>query len=173
MIPILIEDGRLLISFTTFNRPAINGSRNDGKSERWNKTLSWTIPYTIENGFGTPLFICETCETGFPVLANNHNADKFIENIYYACSSQTEKSIIFHYSNSGGQSWSAEISISQFTKNDRSKRNPFTGMPQVTVNSKGVIGIIWQNRAESSKDKCQYLFFNTSLDGGKSFLKPV
>jgi hypothetical protein len=173
MTPVLLEDGTLMISFTTFNRPAIEGSRNGGKSERLVKTLSWAIPYTIKRGFGTPLFICETCETGFPVLANNHIAEKFKKNMYYICSSQTESSIIFHYSNSEGESWSAGTSISQFTKEDKSKKNPFTGMPQITVNNKGVIGIIWQSRIEDEKGECQFLYFSASMDGGKTFLPPV
>ncbi len=173
MTPILLSDGTLIISFTTFNRPAIGGSRNSGRSERLNKTLSWTLPYTIDNGFGTPLFLSETCETGFPVLTNNLKADKYKDNMYYLCSSQTEKSIIFHYSNTEGQSWSAGIALFPYTKTERSKRNPFTGMPQIIVNNKGVIGIIWQDRTKDPEGKCQYLYFTASTDGGKNFLNPV
>ncbi|MEL6561590.1 MAG: exo-alpha-sialidase [Bacteroidota bacterium] len=173
MTPVLLEDGTLMISYTTFNRPAIGGSRNRGKSERLNKTLSWIIPYSIDGGFRTPLFLSEECETGFPVLANNLSAKGYEDNMYYVCSSQTTKSIMFHYSNTKGQSWTEGISLSSFTTEDRSKRNPFTGMPQVTVNNKGVIGVIWQNRIDDKNGKCQFLYFTASIDGGKSFLPPV
>ena len=129
MTPIVLSDGTLMIPFTTFNRPAIGGSRNKGKSEKLKKTLSWIIPYTVENGFGTPLFLSEACETGFPVLANDHTLYDFKDNMYYVCSSQTVNMIIFHYSNTKGKSWSAGIPIFPYTKGLRSKRNPFTGIP--------------------------------------------
>lgn len=173
MTPALLSDGTLMVSFTTFNRPAINGTRNGGKAERLQQNLSWTIPYTVEKGFGTPLFLSEACETGFPVLANNLDATLYNDYLYYVCSSQTEKSIIFHYSNTKGESWTAGKLISTFTNSKKSKRNPFTGMPQVTVNNKGVVGVIWQDKTEDSSSKCQYLYFAASLDGGKSFMTPV
>jgi len=173
MTPVLLSDGTLMVSFTTFNRPAINGTRQGGKAERLKQNLSWTVPYTVEKGFGTPLFLSEACETGFPVLANNLNATAYGDYLYYVCSSQTEKSIMFHYSNTKGKSWTAGKPISTFTNSEKSKRNPFTGMPQVTINNKGVIGVIWQGRTETTKSACQYLYFTASLDGGKSFMKPV
>ena len=173
MTPIILADGTLLVSFTTFNRPAIGGSRNNGKAERLNKTLSWTIPFSISDGFGTPLFLSESCETGFPVMVNDQSESDFKDNIYYVCSTQTQQSVVFHYSNTESRSWSAGYSLFPYTKGEKEPRNPFTGIPQLTVNNKGIIGIIWQDRTEDDEHKCQYLYFSASVDGGKTFKKPI
>jgi hypothetical protein len=173
MTPVLLKDGTLMISFTTFNRKAIGGSRNGGKAERLHKNLSWIIPFRTDEGFKTPMFLSESCETGFPVLANDISGSKFDENLYYICSSQTDRSIVFHYSDTRGESWTEGLPLATYTNIKDSERNPFTGMPQITVNNKGYIGVVWQDRTQDPNGKCQSLFFTASIDGGKSFLKPV
>jgi len=172
LTPVLLEDETLMIPFSTFGRNAIGGSRRNGKYEVLKQALNWLNPFSIEKGFGTPLFLSEVCQTGFPVLAIDNKSKKFKGNMYYTCSSQTNNSIIVHYSDTDGKSWSAGDAIAVYSKKERSKRNPFTGIPQVTVNKDGVVGVIWQDRTEDPKDKCQYLYFSASLDGGKTFLKP-
>ncbi|MEM6806429.1 MAG: sialidase family protein [Bacteroidota bacterium] len=171
MTPQLLGDGQLLIPFTNYGRPAINGSRNGGKSESLSKSMSWFVSYEIDKGFGLPGFIGEVCEKGFPVFDVNRS-DEFKDHCYYICSSQSDNTIYFHYSDTKATSWAAPIPIKKYHNKARSKRNPFTGIPQVHSNQDGVVGLIWQDRTEDPEGKCNQLYFTASHDGGKSFLPP-
>ncbi len=173
MTPVVLSDGTLLVSFTNFNRPAIGGTRN-GRRTELTKTLSWLLPSKDQgDSFATPLFISESCEAGFPVLAVDQSDATFKDRLYYVCSSQSDNMILSHYSDTKGKSWSFPVKVKQYHHLPRHKRNPFTGIPQVAVNNQGVVGVIWQDRMEDTKGNCQYLYFTASMDGGKTYLPPV
>ena len=62
--------------------------------------------------------------------------------------------------------------ITQYFKGEHTRRNKFTGIPQVAVNNKGVILVVWQDRTDDPTNKCQYLYGAISKDGGKTFTTP-
>ena len=94
-------------------------------------------------------------------------------NMYYVCSNQTDGSILFHYSSTKGESWSASIPIGSFHTKEKDARNPFTGIPQIAINNKGIVGVIWQGRTEDPDGQCNRLYFSASLDGGQTFVAPT
>lgn len=173
MTPVVLSNGTLMVSATNYARPAINGSRNNGRTERLKNTLDWVISYSKEDGFGVPMLIGEVCGSGFPVLSIDSSETEYKDNLYYVCSNPTNNEVLFFYSDTKGTSWSAPIVVSKFLNVEQPKRNPFTGIPQIAINPDGVIGVVWQDRMSDPEGKCQYLVFAASMDGGKTFSKPA
>ena len=173
MVPVVQEDGSLVVSFTNFNRPVINGSRKGRSREFLAKTLSWITIFKKEKGFSNPMLISADCEKGFPVLAIDDSKESTSQNMYYVCSSQSDNTIYNFYSNTNGKSWSLPIAVSKFNDLKEVKRHPFVGIPQVAVNNAGVLGVLWQSRLDDPENKCNTLYFSASLDGGQSFLTPT
>ena len=168
----IIMNGKLIIPFVAFGRSAINGSRRDGKYDNLENRLSWIISFSPSKGFGTPLFLSESCGLGFGVFTKDNSKGKHNNNLYYVCSNSKTNSIYFHYSNTYGSSWTPAIEIVKYGKKKRLLRNAFTGIPQITVNNKGVIGIVWKSLKDDIKEDCSNLYFTFSSDGGKTFSKP-
>lgn len=173
LVPVVNQEGKLLLSFSNFSRSVINGSRPNRPSERLAKSLNYLIAFDPQHGFETPKFICDSCENGFPTLAIDDTASSYNGNLYYVCSSQSDNTIYFHYSNTQGNSWSLPIPIKTYHHKLKEDRSPFTGIPQVAVTKNGTIGIIWQDRTDDPDGLCNKLYFTSSNDGGLTFLDPV
>lgn len=173
MVPVVQSDGTLLISYTTFQRTILN-DKGQKNGEFLKNSLDWIISYDRKtNSFGTPSLISESCERGFPVLAIDKSNAKFKDRLYYVCSNQTKNEILFHYSNDKGKTWTSAKPVRKFHNKPPERRNRFTGIPQITVNRNGIIGVAWQDRIDDLTGKCQYLYFTASIDGGQNFLDPV
>jgi len=173
MTPVILSDSTLLIPFSTYLRESI---LKDGKQgyEFLKNNLDWIVSYNNKpDTWGTPYFLCESCGKGFPVLAVDKFSAAFKDRLYYVCSNQTTNEILFHYSITEGKSWTAPIVLKKYINHSTAVHNPFTGIPQVVVNNKGVVGVVWQDRTDDPKGKCQLLYFTASLDGGVNFIKPI
>jgi hypothetical protein len=169
----LSTNGKLLIPFANYAKPEYDVEKDKPKVTSTLKSYQFMVEIDSNDNYGLPQIICESCEKGFPVLAIDHSNTKMRGNLYYVCSSQSTNEILFHYSLDHGKSWTAPKVIRKFHNKPRSEKNPFTGIPQVTTNKNGVVGIIWQDRMDDPDGECNRLYFTASLDGGKSFLDPV
>jgi hypothetical protein len=172
LTPVLLSDRSKLIPFMTFQRSALmpDGSQ---KSEWLQPGMHWLIPFNVKTtSFKTPLFIGQSCERGFPVLAVDKSEAAFKDRLYYTCSNQTNNEILFYYSSTKGRSWSSPAVVKKYHNQIKTTRNSFTGIPQVVVNSKGVVGVVSQDRTDDPEWKCQQLYFTASFDGGLTFQTP-
>jgi hypothetical protein len=173
LTPIVLSDGTVLIPFNTYQRLSLSANGTE-KREFLEKSLQWLIPFDGATGtFGTPMYISQSCERGFPVLAVDKSSTLFKDRLYYVCSNQTNNQILFHWSSTKGKSWSAPIEIKQYNHALHPLRNKFTGIPQVVVNKDGVVGLVWQDRMDDPNGKCQSLYFTASFNGGVDFIKPI
>ena len=172
MTPVVLSNGKVLIPFTTFQKRTID--ENDKvQQETLQKTLSWVVEYDPQKAmFGASSMICIDCERGFPVMAADQSEGSYKDRLYYVCSSQSTSEILFYYSTTKGDSWSKAKIIKQYFKGEHTRRNKFTGIPQVAVNNKGEILVVWQDRTDDPTNKCQYLYGAISKDGGKTFTTP-
>jgi hypothetical protein len=173
MTPIILNDSIVLIPFSTFQARTFDST---GKlvSKFLKNNLQWVVSYNVStSAFGTPSLICEDCERGFPVMAIDKSGLQFNNRLYYVCSNQTNNEILFCYSLNKGQNWSLPKPIKKYSTRPHSLRNRFTGIPQVAVNSKGIIGITWQDRTDDPEGLCNSLYFCFSSDGGINFSKPL
>ena len=75
--------------------------------------------------------------------------------------------IFLAYSGDKGHSWSKPIVVSEADNSGDSS------LPQVAVNSSGVVGVSWYDRRENRGDGGWRVRFRASLDGGDSFLPSV
>lgn len=106
-----------------------------------------------------------------PVYATNNMPGSYRDRIYTAWAdfASGKPRILFTSSTDGGQSWKAPIPIDPSSPGDSIQYQP-----AMTVNSQGVLGIMWFDSRGLKADYSEYhAMFTVSVDGGESFLPPV
>jgi len=161
-------DGNVVIPFTTFGK-----FDNNNKHLFLKNSTGWLLRFNtkLDTSF-TPSFITDAGGKGFPVLAIDKTKEIYSNRMYWIFSNQIEKKIMLTYSVNQGKNWTEPILVRKYTNSEPATKNSFTGVPNIIVNQKGVVGITWQDRKDDPESKAQYYYFTASLDGGNTFIEP-
>ncbi|HEU4470747.1 MAG TPA: hypothetical protein VFR58_06680 [Flavisolibacter sp.] len=160
-----LSDGSLLLTYDDGVR-RMNGSfRSAGllKGRR-----SWAL-VSKDRGqsFSMPLFLTEDCWRTPAFLAVDSSSGPYKDRLYYVCAGQNEREIILSYSADKGEEWSKAL-IEAPSAKDRSRLTP-----QVAVNKNGVVAVAWMDKREDTTGNSFAPYIAASIDGGKTFSKPV
>src|ERR1051325_6942543 len=79
---------------------------------------------------------------------------------------QGRGAIIVHSSSDQGETWTDDVVASSAPADTTVYRR----IPNLAVNSRGVVGVSWMDGRDDPSKKCHALYFTASLDGGKTFL---
>jgi hypothetical protein len=160
-----LSDGSLLITYDDGVR-RVNGTFRSANLLKRRRNWAMTSKDRGQS-FSMPLFVTEDCWRTPAFLASDSSRGPYNDRLYYVCVLENEKEIQLSFSADGGEEWittsiepPAEKEISRLT-------------PQVTVNKDGVVGVAWMDRRDDSTGKSYAPYFAASIDGGKTFSKPV
>jgi hypothetical protein len=171
------DDGTLLVPLTLFRRSA---SGSPGTTSAGTTTHVAVVPLV---GGGTafgPASVVATIQTctdaGIgPVLAIDRTNGPYRGRVYTAYNDRTAGhcQVLLAHSDDGGSSWSPPTRIDDPPIPVEPGKGPDTFMPQVAVNSAGVVGVTWYDRREDPLNRRFQLRFAASTDGGASFMGSV
>ncbi|MGC2745451.1 MAG: sialidase family protein [Candidatus Angelobacter sp.] len=119
----------------------------------------------------TPRWRHNTC----PVLAVDRSPGPFTDRLYAAWADirSGRSQILLSHSEDKGKIWSTPIVIDDDRARPGVNAGPDDFMPSVAVNNKGVVGISWYDRRDSSDNLGWWVRFSASIDGGETFLPSV
>jgi hypothetical protein len=175
---VVLSDGTLAILFgerrLSFNysaRPTeVNAWLNVITSEDGGESLSRTVlvsDWYLYNGLAT--------NGQFKTLAVDASNGSFRDRLYVVwpdCRSGRNQ-ILLAYSSDKGKTWSKPVLVSDDLPPVAGKEGPDDFMPNVAVNSAGVVGVMWYDRRDNPDDLGYWTRFAASLDGGETFLPSV
>lgn len=103
-------------------------------------------------------------------IAADTGSTPFRDRLYVVWSDYSMKRcrIMLAYSSDRGKSWSRPIEVDDVNAVNAAQR-PDNFMPTIAVNAKGVVGIMWYDRRESSDNRTYVPRFSYSIDGGETF----
>jgi len=164
--PVVLSNGTLVLSFVDAGWARDSANRFGFFKHR----RSWIVR-SSDGGesFGNPFFITDAC--GQPphfqqsVLAVDPSAAGR-DRLYFACRRAGGGPIVVAQSSDTGSRWSDPMPVS--TEADDSTVSRVAAM---TVNANGVLGVAWMVGRPAVP--CHELFFTASVDGARSFLRPV
>lgn len=96
----------------------------------------------------------------------------FKDNLYFVravADGNSSKGVWLNISSDKGETWTLEKRIDLFHNNRLSKAN----VASVAVNNNGVVGISWVDGQHSEDQRAYDVYFSISMDGGKSFQRPL
>ena len=110
---------------------------------------------------GPPQFALST-------FAADPSSGPFRDRLYFACNKLGGDAVLVTASSDGGETWSDAIPVhSAPPANSTAWRH----VRALTVNNRGVLGVIWADRWTRGDDRCCYeVLFAASIDGGQTFL---
>lgn len=106
------------------------------------------------------------------LAADVSGSSAFKDRVYFVRAMGREKrsdGVWLNYSSEKGVTWSEDRRIDLFEKSRPGKAL----VPSVAVNKNGVLGISWVDSQNDPAQKKNDVYFTVSLDGGKSFQRPV
>ena len=105
------------------------------------------------------------------VVDNNKNSP-FKDRIYFVRAmgrGQFSEGVWLNSSSDKGKTWSTDTRIDLFEKSLQSKAM----VASVAVNKNGALGISWVDSQDDPAQQKNDIYFTVSLDGGKSFQRPI
>lgn len=106
------------------------------------------------------------------LIADANNSSPFKNHVYFVRAlgaEQKYEGIWLNISTDGGLTWQPDTRIDLFTEPFKSKAMAVSA----AVNKNGVLGISWVDSQHDETQQKHDLYFTLSLDGGKSFQKPI
>jgi hypothetical protein len=171
------DDGTGLVPLTVFRR---SPSGSPGTTSARPTTLVAVVPLIGGGtGFGPASAVAtiQTCtDAGIgPVLATDRTNGPFRGRVYAAYNDRTAGhcQVLLAHSDDGGSSWSPPTRVDDPPIPVDTGKGPDTFMPEVAVNSAGVVGMTWYDRREDPLNRRFQLRFAASTDGGASFMASV
>ena len=161
-VPVTLSDGSLVVPFTEHDNAAGNAPLPARRS--------WAL-VSRDRGrtFLAPRLIAEGCGgggTGWPYLAVDGSQGPNRDRLFWLCARQGLAGVWLRYSDDVGKSWSEWVRVDHDTESASSVAYA------IAVNREGTIGVMWLNRLDGV-DPCSWLLFSASVDGGRSFARPV
>jgi hypothetical protein len=110
-----------------------------------------------------------------PVLAVDDSPGLFKDNLYAVWPDlrSGRMAVMISHSSDKGKTWSTPITVSDESMPSKMSEGYGDCNPTVSVNSSGVVGVMWYDRRESRDGPGYWARFSASLDGGETFLPSV
>ncbi|WP_417881863.1 hypothetical protein [Xanthomarina gelatinilytica] len=165
------SDGTLAIAYQDFQRP-ITGAMRDKKGN-WRGRLKTRREWLVTSKdkgitFSAPKLISEEFYDRANDLSVDNSDSKYKNRIYCVGSNTNYKSILLTYSDDYGNTWS------DITFIEPSNLEGVRKEPHIAINKDGTVAIAWfDSRDNPEKRLCYSPYITFSMDGGKTFSKPV
>lgn len=162
---VVLSDGTLALTYTEFQRNVDDFTRAGILDRRH----TWVVT-SADGGehFSIPLFVSESCGSGFKTLSVDASTGRFRDRLYLVCTKPGGNGIYLYSSGDAGERWSDPVRVDSPGDSNDMRRTP-----TVAVNTDGVLGVAWYDRRNDPARRCQDIYFAASLDGGASFLPEV
>ena len=161
-VPVVLSDGTLVVSFI---------------DDTWTATpelprRGW-VARSTDGGqsFSLPLFVTDACgppQFALSAFAVDASRGPSRDRLYFACNKLGGDGVLVTASADGGETWSDAVPIHSAPPADATAWRHVRAM---TVNDRGVLGVIWVDRWTQPDDRrCYEVLFAASTDGGRSFV---
>lgn len=166
LTPGVLSDGTLVVPYTDFQSNISDFRSRAGELER---KRAWVVTSgDAGQTFSHPAFVSEACGLGFGSLVVDVSMGPTRDRLYFVCNTRELNGILIHSSENGGEKWSQPVRV-----DTGGGEVVFRRPPALAVNGDGVVGVTWLERRNEAGRQCQYTYFATSLDGGRTFLPEV
>jgi hypothetical protein len=110
-----------------------------------------------------------------PSVAVDETPGPFKDRVYVGWSDvrSGRAEILLSSSADKGRTWSKPVVVNDDLPRSKPGDGPDDHMPALTVNSAGVVGVMWYDRRDNPDNLGWYTRFSASLDGGETFLPSV
>jgi len=132
---------------------------------------SLLVPVTIDDFYQS----YGAFNSWLPYLAVDPGSHPFKDRLYAVWPDMRSgrSEILFSYSADNGKTWSEAKNISEDQPFPEVNSGPNNFMPVVSVNTTGVVGVMWYDRRDIPDGLGWYVRFAASLDGGETWLPSV
>jgi hypothetical protein len=159
--PVVLSDGTLLIPLV------VRGffSNENNKTQPLAEQSSWIISSKDGVNFSEPKFITPVSGRAHNMLVVN-TAPQWKDHLYYICPDAQKKALYISRSFNKGEGWSIAKKITPDTTG-------IIGVGAAAIDSKGAIGILYNQMTGTENKPCYDWFFIYSKDDGANFSIPL
>jgi hypothetical protein len=159
-----LSDGTLVITYYDYQRPVPEGGFRSRAGALEGRRLWAMVSEDEGHTFSIPFLMTEECWYRPTFLAADTSDGPFRDRLYNVCEGREQTSVLLAYSTDGGEVWSAPTPIEAPAREAGSRSEP-----QVTVNGRGVLGVVWMDGRDDPGGRCYAPYFAASSDGGLTF----